>query len=746
VRYEYGVFVPAVLSIGLLLSLATLVRDAIHRLRGKQWLSRRSALDGRSTALLTAHDDTAARHDAFGRRSRATYAVIGTVLVCLAMYLTLGAYGNYIGWTGWVKTIGWIWLAYLVFIGMFAYVGIGAVAIAVSWRSPPAWTRPMLVHSPLSSIDLEILHEPRRQLRAPRRAPPSRRLGPEQIDARLAAGLRTVAAIWTTASVVVFSMLAFQDRLPQPSDPAHLETAVSGPVQIALIALVTIGSLVSGRHEPAGAAIMAVAGSALAVISAVQYPPWVAVTIATVFALPAFFHWLAWQRDRHIHHLVALATVTSLLVGCIGVGSAAVYDAVLGPVHPESSTASSARAAVDWAWAGGTTTQSSVVVVKLAATENAVRLIVSEGEMATANRVASVTGEAVTPQIWRFEVEGLRPSQRYAYGVEIDGHLDATDGAFTTFPEGAANFTIAFGSCSRTGSSGSVFDAIRRHDPLLYLAIGDLHYSNIRTDDLPRFLEAYDRTLAAPAQGALYRSTSTAYVWDDHDFGGNDADRRSPSRPAAQAAYRLAVPHAGLAAPAEDGAIYQAFTIGRIRVVLTDLRSHREPDADDAHPKTMLGAAQLAWFEDELRTAASGGQAVLWISSSPWIDTASPQADSWGGFDDERRHIAKTIRELGLGDRLVMLGGDAHMLAFDDGSHSAYDGPGSGFPVVHAGALDRPGGTKGGPYSLGPFPGGGQYGTLDVRDDGGGEMTIAVHGLRWDGQLLIDREVRLRMP
>ena len=61
-----------------------------------------------------------------------------------------------------------------------------------------------------------------------------------------------------------------------------------------------------------------------------------------------------------------------------------------------------------------------------------------------------------------------------------------------------------------------------------------------------------------------------------------------------------------------------------------------------------------------------------------------------------------------------MLSGDAHMLAIDDGTHNTYGGSGPGFPVFHAGALDRPGSLKGGPYSEGAVPDGGQFGVIEV--------------------------------
>jgi hypothetical protein len=51
-----------------------------------------------------------------------------------------------------------------------------------------------------------------------------------------------------------------------------------------------------------------------------------------------------------------------------------------------------------------------------------------------------------------------------------------------------------------------------------------------------------------------------------------------------------------------------------------------------------------------------------------------------------------------------MISGDAHMVAIDDGTNSDYaDGGGGGFPVFHAGALDRSSSVKGGRTAMEPL-------------------------------------------
>ena len=93
-----------------------------------------------------------------------------------------------------------------------------------------------------------------------------------------------------------------------------------------------------------------------------------------------------------------------------------------------------------------------------------------------------------------------------------------------------------------------------------------------------------------------------------------------------------------------------------------------------------------------------------------------------------------------------MVSGDAHMVALDDGTNTDYStADAGGFPLLHAAALDRPGGTKGGPYSSGTFPGGGQFGEVEVRDDGA-TMTVVLRGLTWEGDVLVEQAFELDVP
>jgi len=384
------------------------------------------------------------------------------------------------------------------------------------------------------------------------------------------------------------------------------------------------------------------------------------------------------------------------------------------------------RGAAEWIWSGAVTTSSAQIKVRTAAGADRSRLVVGmQPDLAGGDRHSA--GPANPSGVIDFELTSLEPGTTYYYGLEVDGQLGSLRGSFQTFERGPHSFTFAMSACAKTGSSSRVFDTIRRHEPLFFLHLGDLHYENIARDDPSAYRAAFDRVLGSPRQSALYRDVPIVYIWDDHDFGGDNSDRLNPGRRAVRQIYQEVVPHYPLVAGEGDVPIYHAFSVGRVRFIVTDSRSERSPAGDpDDRNKTVLGVEQKAWFQAELTSSADSHGLIVWVGSLPWIATGTPGADHWGGYTTEREELARFIRERGI-DNLLMVSGDAHMLAIDDGSNNTYGGGGAGFPVFHAGALDKAGSVKGGPYSHGTFRGRGHFGLVHVEDDGA-EITVTLTG------------------
>lgn len=372
-------------------------------------------------------------------------------------------------------------------------------------------------------------------------------------------------------------------------------------------------------------------------------------------------------------------------------------------------------------WIGSVTDTKAVVKAKVPAGADC-RLVVrkaSGGEPL----IFGPDSPPVPLNVARFRVSKLEPLTDYIYTLEVGERA-------SNFPAGSIrtmgpaekpwSFNFAFSSCAATGSQHPVFSTILERRPAVFLHLGDLHYTNISRPDPRYYRAAWDTVLSSQTQAALYRSVPLAYVWDDHDFGPNDSDARGPGRSVACEVYREYAPVYTLPTGPRDGAIYQAFSIGRVRFIMTDLRSQRSPDkAPDGPEKTMMGAEQKKWFKRELRAAAKDHALVFWASSVPWIGTGD--ADSWQSYATERRELADYMAAIGIRN-LCILCGDAHMLAADNGRNSDYSSTRSlRIPVLHGSSLDQGGSYKGGPYSESfytPRPGEGCFGWVEIEDDG----------------------------
>lgn len=345
--------------------------------------------------------------------------------------------------------------------------------------------------------------------------------------------------------------------------------------------------------------------------------------------------------------------------------------------------------------------------------------------LAAQSPVVTVT-ESGSVRFARLHVSGLTPDTTYygrieANGVEVTGH----DLVITTQGTGPRNLSIAFGNCNVTGSNNAVFSRIETRNPDMFLHAGDIHYKDGTSTDPTFYLGAFDQNFQAPNQVSLYQSVPMTYTPDDHGFPTNDSDANTTGLAAAQESVRVATPHINLAdsPSASQGPIYWSRVVGRVRIISMDIRSER-----DAVPGQIMSTAQMNWIKSELDAADLAGQLPVLISSVPWITQTNPTTDDWSGYSTERDEIADKVISLGI-DGIVVCG-DMHGLAADDGTNNTYGTTGQmGWPVVIGGSLDQGTSLKGGPYTEGSYTAGtGNHGLLEITDNGLGTITARVRG------------------
>ena len=376
-------------------------------------------------------------------------------------------------------------------------------------------------------------------------------------------------------------------------------------------------------------------------------------------------------------------------------------------------------------WCGAVTPGSIAVTAHLGEPGVQARLVVSTAaDFRNPLLSPPVLSAAASGNNVRLDLGGLAPQTPYFYAVELDGILQtapARTGRFRTLPApGPSSFRFGFSACGDWEEPGQfVHRTILTEDLDFFIHMGDFNYRDTDEDNpLPYRSNYIDSLVQSPELADLLRQLPTAYIWDDHDFSGNTSDRTSDGRSAHRQVYREMVPHYPLPAGGPDAAIQQTFQCGRVRFILSDLRSERDPDSwTDNQNKSMMGAAQKQWFKNQLVAARDAETPlIVWMSGLPFLSSSSLR-DNWGSYRTERTDLLEFIRDEDT-PNIVIISGAMHALAYDDGRVTESYVAGVRIPIFHAASLTRNGSEKGGPYSGGVSEGSGRYGILEISDDG----------------------------
>ncbi len=233
---------------------------------------------------------------------------------------------------------------------------------------------------------------------------------------------------------------------------------------------------------------------------------------------------------------------------------------------------------------------------------------------------------------------------------------------------------IGIGSCFSQQEHGRLLGTAIRSRPDLFVMMGDNVYGDTEDPKVEELVAAYAGALARGDYRAFRAAMPMVATWDDHDYGLNDAG--------AEYAYKAATTPLFFdfwGVPADSprrrtGGIYDAFITGpkgaRVQVILLDTRSFRSPFRKtdekgapgkerylpDSDPqKTVLGAAQWAWLEEQL---AQPADLRLVVSSYQFV-VEGHGWEKWGNFPLERQRfydIVARTRAKGV----VVVSGDRH--------------------------------------------------------------------------------------
>ena len=265
-------------------------------------------------------------------------------------------------------------------------------------------------------------------------------------------------------------------------------------------------------------------------------------------------------------------------------------------------------------------------------------------------------------------MKNLKPNMTYYYRVLVDGSEqnfgDVPNFHTHTAPreQSSADFRLAFGSCTkyREDRIQPIWDQVVRMRPDLLFRLGDNVYSdNLNTDFLK---EQYRRQRSVSGLQPVLHTIPQLAIWDDHDYGLNDSDRRNKVKD-----KTLAIFESYWANPAygeeDNPGVYFRYQYANVDFFFLDGRYYRDPNnGQDSPTRTMLGKKQLKWLEDGLKKSTAPFKVL--ISGSGWTrgrpDVSKKANDSWSSFMRERNELFMFIKDNKI-TGVVLLSGDTHV-------------------------------------------------------------------------------------
>lgn len=245
---------------------------------------------------------------------------------------------------------------------------------------------------------------------------------------------------------------------------------------------------------------------------------------------------------------------------------------------------------------------------------------------------------------------------------------------------------ISFGSCADATRPQPIWEPILARNSDLFILLGDNIYADTR--DQAVLAAKYAELAAIPGFAKLRASTPVFAVWDDHDYGENDAGAEYPLKEESRRIF-LDFWKEPLGSPRrERDGVYGSWVFGepgqRVQLILPDLRYNRtaltpgEIDGDEYenwarervaagldapgiylrspdHRATLLGERQWQWLERQLEVPAE----LRLFGSSIQVLADFTGWEGWALFAHDRDRLFDTIRRK-RANGVLFLSGDIH--------------------------------------------------------------------------------------
>lgn len=233
---------------------------------------------------------------------------------------------------------------------------------------------------------------------------------------------------------------------------------------------------------------------------------------------------------------------------------------------------------------------------------------------------------------------------------------------------------IAFGSCGHQDNPLLIYDVVVKHNPDLFVFLGDNIYCDTYNMDTLRV--KYDKLNRKPTFQNLKKNVPIIATWDDHDFGWNDAGRHYKFKKESKEIFLDFFNEPNNSERRKREGVYTSYYYEKngkkLQIILLDVRTFRDdllkrtveeniffykPDyvpyqnADS----TLLGTAQWKWLEKELTITAD----IRIIGSGSQFGIEYNGYEAWSNFPFEQQKFLDLVKKT-KANGVLFISGDVH--------------------------------------------------------------------------------------
>jgi alkaline phosphatase D len=283
-----------------------------------------------------------------------------------------------------------------------------------------------------------------------------------------------------------------------------------------------------------------------------------------------------------------------------------------------------------------------------------------------------------------FDLTGLQPGTSYKYLITTNINSSFIDsGIFTTqelwqYRKPPSDFSFLAGSCvyfnqpeydrpgKPYGGDSSIFESMAKEKASFMLWLGDnwyTRYPDYSSEWGLHYRPSHERRMKVLQP--FLRCMSHYAIWDDHDYGPNDADKSYVLKEASRKVFMKYWPNPTYGMNGKG--IYTTFTYNDAQFFLLDDRWYRSNDrmmdslgGDINREKKMFGDEQMEWLKNALLFSRSNSftKFRVIVTGSQILNKYS-KFDALRAFPAEYNSLLSFLEENKIGG-VIFITGDRH--------------------------------------------------------------------------------------